>query len=137
MKYRDFAYPDDEGNLESTGVKEGFDMVKSIFPSVHPGMELLVSNSDLFRAVQDEQKGDDPEQITAFLRSLMMLSDEAKKVVNLVLDLPDELVEFVRTKERDRDLSKNDIREYLRFYGWSYPSISRVFAEIKNFVATF
>jgi len=75
-----------------------------------------------------------PERLAIFVIGLRSLSEKAKHVVALCLDCPDDLEKFIMDKENITYITVNDIRNFLRFNGWSYSEINCSFDEIKNFL---
>jgi len=77
-----------------------------------------------------------PERICAFLFGLNRLSDQAKQVVRYCLDCPSDLAQYIIDKETHCEMTIADLRDYLRFHGWSYWCINESFDEIKIFLST-
>ena len=77
----------------------------------------------------------------AYFRSrLAELSAEARQVVGLILDTPEEMIQYLwGSKEKQiTAISKGDLKQYLGwFYRWSGRRISRVFGELTEFVKDF
>jgi len=77
-----------------------------------------------------------PERLCAFLFGINRLSDQAKQVVRYCLDCPRDLAQYIVKKETHCELTMADLRDYLRFQGWSYWCIDESFLEIKIFLST-
>jgi len=76
-----------------------------------------------------------PEKLAMFFIGLNNLTDKTKEVVKICLDCPLELEKFILNKsEQQRYTTEYDLREYLRFKGWSYANICRSFREIRVFL---
>jgi len=75
-----------------------------------------------------------PESLTAFKELLESLSEEAKEVVNIVLNTPTELVDalFARKEKGKGGLNRHQLRSYLRYCGWKYRAIETVFGELRK-----
>lgn len=83
-----------------------------------------------------EQRAVSPEGIAVRNDLINRLSEEAKEVIKIIFNVPSELVEYVwGCKEKQVvKLTCNDIRQYLRYYGWKHLVIESAFREIKHFL---
>ena len=78
------------------------------------------------------------ERDIEFKLGLGLLTNEAKKVVGLVLDTPSELLDEIRNKKQfPGNLSSHDLRKFLRRKGWKIPTIEFCFREIRGFLKKF
>lgn len=73
---------------------------------------------------------DDPERACRLKQALEGLSAEALEVVNLVLEAPGELLEWVVHKGTVWELTRSDVRVYLRWRGWPWKRIRGVWEEV-------
>ena len=78
----------------------------------------------------------DPEQECAFNNLVENLSDEAREVVNTVLNTPAEMIELVRTMTSNRQgnmhLYKANVTRFFRLKGWPYDVINSAYSEIRS-----
>ena len=64
------------------------------------------------------------------------LSSEAKEIINIVLNSPNEILEIFKTPKYNL-ISRNKIKEYLVSNGWKTKSVKKAFSELKEFVMNF
>ena len=64
------------------------------------------------------------------------LSSEAKEVINIVLNSPNEILETFKTPKYGI-ISRNKIKKYLISNGWKTKFVEKVFSELKEFVMSF
>ena len=68
------------------------------------------------------------------------LSMEAREVISIVLNAPEEMVEYLwGTREKQiTKITQHDLRQYLNWsLGWKFTLIAKVFSELKRFVKNF
>jgi hypothetical protein len=53
-----------------------------------------------------------PEEIVIKKQLFQQLSQEAKELINIILDAPDEIVELIKTREQKR-ITKRKIKDHL------------------------
>lgn len=102
------------------------------FEGVSPG-ELF---DEFYNPRSDAQLSVNPERIAIIREMAAWLSIEAREVLRIVVDVPAELSEHIRRSGVNR-MSRHCIREYLRYYGWSFLAIEKAFREIRNFLKKF
>ena len=75
-----------------------------------------------------------PETITSFKERIDSLSKEAREVVEIILNTPQELLDalFMIKNNKKGRLSKNQLTQYLRYYGWKLIVIDNVFGELEK-----
>lgn len=122
----------------ATNVEEGIDFCG--FVTCHSPMEVGKEDSAWVAlrgfVVNKDKRSAERQVILSDLYH--KLSSEAKEVVQIVLETPEELVEFVAEKVCCKGrLTTSDVKEYLRYIGWGYPAIAGAFGELKKFVKNF
>ena len=68
------------------------------------------------------------------------LSEEAREVIRIVLNAPEEMVEYLwgSSEKQITKITRHDLRQYLNWScGWKFTHIARVFAELERFVKNF
>jgi len=68
-----------------------------------------------------------PESICIAMESLRNLSDEAKHVISLIIDTPQELQNMMRF-----EFELTRVKEFLRLKGWKIETIRSAIKEIKS-----
>ena len=65
---------------------------------------------------------------------LSKLSEEARQVLEILLDVPQDLLQTIHggLKYKKSEVSWYQIRYYLRFLGWKYLVIDKAFKELKK-----
>jgi len=61
------------------------------------------------------------------------LGEDAKVIVGLVLDLPDDFAEYL-VEVKKGGLTQTDISDYLRFHGWTVKRVRKALAEVKKVI---
>jgi hypothetical protein len=78
-----------------------------------------------------------PEKILMKREAYTNLSQEAKEVIEMIFRCPQEIMECFMTPKYHK-ISKKKVLEYLiTAMGWTPKRVSRCFAELKEFSATF
>lgn len=106
--------------MESGGNFEGLDT----FQGVGTSWEQLQSE------LSEQQGRFNPERACRLKLFFAGLSKEALEVVDLILNVPDELLEFVIGKGTHREVTRNSIRQYLRWHGWERRNVEKIFREL-------
>ena len=85
-----------------------------------------VGREELVEQLNSRIEWANPERIVMFKEALEGLSDVARTVVSLVLNVPDEFYK--------RGLSRRQLHDYLAFYGQEHKEIWKAFSEIQAFL---
>lgn len=72
-----------------------------------------------------------PEAQYGFHEALCQLSADAKLIVNIVFNTPQDLLNMLPTNQ-PRGINKYQITKYARTKGWPFPRIWAAFTEIQN-----
>jgi len=91
--------------------------------------ERLVLDNEGSQAIPSHYSAD-PARVAMFRDALANLSEEARVVVGIVLDGPEEVLGWVA--HRSPRAIRGLLKEHLREQGWSWPVIWRTFREIKE-----
>lgn len=113
-------HPVEFDGVEDDGNNEGLDF----FQGDRGSME------EFKQCMAERQDRDNPERACRWGQFLEALSCEAREIVELMVNVPDELLEFVVGKGTHQSITKNSLRQYLRFRGWKFRIIEQVFLEL-------
>jgi hypothetical protein len=111
-----------------------------IFADCSLDSSFKVGELDILEICQDRFKNQNQERCAGISIILSRLSKEAKEVIELVFNTPEELLRSSRKKKRaysNRELTINEIRNYLRYCGWPIKMIDYSLDEIKEAVRNF
>lgn len=116
--------------MESTEVREclradGFDNVDEVEISLQEYHEILGAR----------RLCDDSERAFAFYKGITSLSDNARKIINIILNLPAEFEKRYLTG--NRVLCKQALWDYLRDHGWKQRAVKNANKEIASFLKKF
>ena len=91
------------------------------------------TSQDYQGMVEMRSARNDSERLCSFFQGMTRLSDNAKKIINLVLDPPCNLEEFMK----DKTLTRRALVPYLQSHGWKKWVVWETFREISNFLKKF
>ncbi|MBU0777757.1 hypothetical protein KKF82_05825 [Patescibacteria group bacterium] len=80
------------------------------------------------------------ERMVILKDSVKKLSAEAREVIRIILNSPEEMVEYLWGMEEKQitKITQRDLRQYLNWsLGWPFLVIEEVFGELKRFVKNF
>ena len=80
------------------------------------------------------------EKMVMLKDSVRSLSAEARQVVRIVLNAPQEMVEYLwgSSEKQITKITRHDLRQYLNWSkGWPFLTIEGVFSELRRFVKNF
>ena len=120
----------EEHERERKGILRGHGIDR--FEGISPG-DLF---DELYNPRSDAHLAANPERIAMIRDMARWLSIEAREVLLIVVDVPAELAEHIRNSGA-AGMSRHIIEEYLRYCGWSFPTIRKTFSEIGNFLKKF
>jgi len=98
-----------------------------------PYLELSSFNQDNYRGIILSSKSN-PEKDYSKREAFQKLSDEAKEVVETILDAPLEITELITTSVFGL-YSKTLIRKYFLKKGWKNQNVEKVFKELSTFIS--
>jgi len=96
--------------------------------------------SELLEETNRLNLSENPERKVILKDMISKLSGEAKLVVRVVLDAPEEMVQYLWGSEEKRitKITRHDLRQYLNWScGWPFLMIEEVFTELREMVKKF
>uniref|UniRef100_A0A6M3L2E3 Uncharacterized protein n=1 Tax=viral metagenome TaxID=1070528 RepID=A0A6M3L2E3_9ZZZZ len=98
---------------------------------------ISVPTNEILDLLPSEYPNPEEIQIKKEAKERKGLSKEAKSVIMLVLNTPDELRRAVGFGARTKPVSKRMITAYLKSVGWHEITIRETYVELKEFVNGF
>jgi hypothetical protein len=91
---------------------------------------------EVYVLMVDRMETEIPSAEETFLRkeAYSSLSKEAKEIINIVLNAPDEIMECLTCPKYNK-ISKSKIKTYLMGQGWNRQKVKSCFAELKGYAS--